>query len=82
MRKNTTVYKTASSPVLSAQTIFEVLGWAWGFPGGASGKELTRQSRRHEAQVQSLGWEYSLEEGMATPSSILACVENPVGYSP
>ena len=25
-----------------------------------------------ETWVQSLGWEYSLEEGMATPSSILA----------
>ena len=26
-----------------------------------------------ETQIQSLGWEYPLEEGMATQSSILAC---------
>ena len=30
------------------------------------------QCRRHEMQVQSLGWEDPLEEGMATHSSILA----------
>ena len=40
-----------------------------GFPG----KESTCQCRRHEMQVQSLGWEDPLEEGMATVhSSILA----------
>ena len=43
----------------------------WGFPGGASGKEPTCQCRRHETWVQSLGLEDSLEEGMATHSSIL-----------
>ena len=42
------------------------------FPGGASGKEPICQCRRHEMQVQSLGWEDPLEEGMATHSSILA----------
>jgi len=36
-----------------------------GFPGGTSGKELACQCRRH-------GQEDSLEESMATHSSILA----------
>jgi len=41
-----------------------------------------------ETWVQFLGWEDPLEEGMATYSSVLACLENPhvqrslVGYSP
>ena len=44
-----------------------------GFPGGASGKELACQYRRHKRhRVRSLGWEDSLEEGMAVHSSILA----------
>ena len=43
-----------------------------GFPGGASGKEPTYQCRKHEMRVRSLGLEDSLEEGMATQSSILA----------
>jgi len=43
-----------------------------GFPGGASGKEPDCQCRRYETRVQSLGWEGSLKEGMATHSSILA----------
>ena len=44
-----------------------------GFPGGASGKDSTRQYRRYkETQVQSQGQEDSLEKGMATHSSILA----------
>ena len=42
------------------------------FPGGTSGKEPTCQWRRHGDQVQSLGEEYSLTEGMETHSSILA----------
>ena len=42
-----------------------------GFAGGASGKKPICQCRRHETQVQSLGWEDPLEEGMATHSSIL-----------
>ena len=40
-----------------------------GFPGGASGKELACQCRRHKRH--GLGLEDSLEEGMATHSSIL-----------
>ena len=47
------------------------------FPGGASGREPKCQCRRHEIQVQSLGWEGPLEEGMATHSSIFAW-ENPM----
>ena len=44
-----------------------------GFPGGAGGKEPTRQCRRHKKHgVRSLGWEDPLEKGMATHSSILA----------
>ena len=42
------------------------------FLGGTSGKEPTCQWRRHGDQVQSLGQEYSLTEGMETHSSILA----------
>ena len=38
-----------------------------GFPGGAVVKNLPAIQ---EAQVQSLGWEDTLEEGMATHSSI------------
>ena len=44
------------------------------FPGGASGKEPICQCRRHEMQVQSLGWEDPMEESMATHSSILAWI--------
>ena len=36
-----------------------------GFPGGSDGEEST-------CNVRDLGWEDPLEEGMATPSSILA----------
>ena len=44
-----------------------------GFPGGSSGKEPVCQCRRHnETWAQSVGWDDSLEEGMATHSSILA----------
>ena len=43
-----------------------------GFPYGTSGKEPACQCRRHETQVQSLGREDPLENGMATHSSILA----------
>ena len=41
-------------------------------PGGASGKEPACQCRRPTRLVRSLGGEDSLEEGMATHSSILA----------
>ena len=43
-----------------------------GFPGGASREEPVCQSRRRKTQVQSLGWEDPLEEGLATHSSIVA----------
>ena len=40
----------------------------WGFPGGASGKEPTCQSRRHKrCGIDPLGREDPLEEGVATP---------------
>ena len=39
------------------------------FPGGSDSKV---SATMWEAQVQSLGWEDPLEEGMATHSSILA----------
>ena len=39
-----------------------------GFPSGSNGKESACSAG---AQVQSLGWEDPLEEGMATHSSIL-----------
>ena len=43
------------------------------FPGGASAKEPVCQCRRREeTEVQSLGGEDPLEEGMASHSSILA----------
>ena len=41
-----------------------------GFPGGSDSKESDLAMQ--EIPVQSLGWEYPLEEGMATHSSILA----------
>ena len=43
-----------------------------GFQGGTGDKEPACQCRRLETQVRSLGQEDPLEEGMATPSSILA----------
>ena len=42
-------------------------------PRWLSGKEPSCQCRRHEMQVQSLGREDPLEEGMTTHSSIPAC---------
>ena len=48
-----------------------------GLPRGTTGKEPTNQCRRHEMQVQSLGWEDPLEEGMATPLQY-SCLENPM----
>ena len=51
----------------------------WGFPGGASGKEPACQWRKHnETQVQSLGREDPLEKSMATLSSFLGFLENPL----
>ena len=54
------------------QLIFAIL-ITRSFPGNASGKEPACQYRRHkETQIQSLGWEDSLEEETATHSNILA----------
>ena len=36
-------------------------------------KNLPARQEMQETQVQSLGWEDPLEEGMATHSNILAC---------
>ena len=43
-----------------------------GFSGGASGKEFACQCQSREAQVQCLGREDPLEEGMAARSRVLA----------
>ena len=43
-----------------------------GFPGGSVVKNFSAMQELQETWVRSLGWEDSLEEGMATPSSILA----------
>ena len=48
--------------------------------------ELLQLVTHQEFQVQSLGWEDPLEEGVATHSNILAWrtpwTEDPGGYSP
>ena len=44
----------------------------WSFPGGTRGKKPSCQLMRHKRWVQSLGWENTLEEGMATSSSVLS----------
>ena len=46
--------------------------YQWGFPDSARGKEPASQFRRRETWVRSLGQKDTLEEGMATHSSILA----------
>ena len=43
-----------------------------GFPGGSVVKNLPAMQELQEMQVRSLGREDSLEEGMATHSSIFA----------
>ena len=43
-----------------------------GFPSGSAVKNLPAMQKMQEIQVQSLGQEDLLEEGMATHSSILA----------
>ena len=43
-----------------------------GFTGDSVVKNLHAMQEPQEMQVQSLGWEDPLEEGMATHSSILA----------
>ena len=42
------------------------------FPGGSAVKNPPAMQEPQEMRVRSLGWEDSLEEGMATQSSILA----------
>ena len=56
----------------SASNIYYVCKFR-GSPGGPSSREPARQCRRHEAPAQPLGQECSLEESVATHSSILAC---------
>ena len=43
-----------------------------GFPSGSVVKNLPAMQEIQERQFRSLGWEDSLEEGMANHSSILA----------
>ena len=57
---------------LPSQLLFSNCRSQLGFPGGTSGKESTCQCTRQEMQVQSLGREDPLEEGMVTHSIILA----------
>ena len=52
--------------------IFSLLTWMEGFPGGASGKELTCQCRRCRRHGLISGQENPLEEGMAAHPSIFA----------
>ena len=53
------------------------------FPGGTTAKNHLPMQESEETRVQSLGWEDSLEEEMATHSCILAWIipwtENPGG---
>ena len=44
----------------------------WGFPGGTVVKNRPPMQETQEIQIQSLVWKETLEEGMATHSSILA----------
>ena len=44
---------------------------SWGFLCGSMVKNLLAMQELQELQVQSLGWEDPLEEGMATYYSIL-----------
>ena len=57
-----------------------------GFPGGSVVKNLPAMQELQDTSVRSLGWQYSLEEGMGTHSSILAWEfhgqRRLVGYSP
>ena len=43
-----------------------------GFPGSSVVKNLPVKQETQEARFRSLGWEHSLEKGMATHSSTLA----------
>ena len=57
--------------IQESQIIFIATSHTW-LPRWCGGKELACQCRRQETQVQSLGQEDPLEDGMATHSSILA----------
>ena len=56
------------------------------FPGFPGGSVVKNQTAMQQIQVQCLGWKDTLEEGMATHSSILLWrmpwTESLVGYSP
>ena len=58
---------------------YRPLKMLWGFPGGSTVKNPPAMQ---ETQVRSLGWEDPLEKEMATHSRILACLGNPMDYSP
>ena len=47
------------------------MGWSLGFPTGLVVKNLLAVLETQEMCVRSLGWEYPLEKGMTTYSSIL-----------
>ena len=58
----------------------------WGFPSSSLVKILPAMQEPQETQVQSLGWEDPLEEGMATHSSVFVWrihgQRSLAGYSP
>ena len=66
-----TVMNTAKVRSLSYNSA-EGLMYAQGFPGGSAVNNLPAKQESQEMWVQPLGQEDPLEEGMATPSSILA----------
>ena len=66
------VFRGSKSEYLSmVETLEPSRNWHLGFPNGTSGKELTRQCRRREMRVPSLGKEDPLEKEMTTHSNIL-----------
>ena len=69
-RSRTNVHLKCDSPNIFHHkcVVFQLHYVTWGFPGGLAVKNSAMQ----ETRVQSLGWEDSSEEGMATHSSILA----------
>ena len=70
------------TPAQKEGLIFIGCGAPWGFPGGAEVKN-SPASARATGDVGSVpGGEDSLEEEMATHSSIFAWTESLVGYSP
>ena len=52
--------------------IYVGVGWGRSSPVAQLVKNLPAMHEMQETWVQSLGWDDPLEEGMATPSSILA----------